>query len=109
LSYLDQDQIIILLDQLRKSTNVHVALVAKVCLATGARWGESEGLRATQVRNGMIQFVQTKSSKARAVPITDELEKSLKLHHKDAGDGERIFTTAYAAFRQALHQANLNL
>lgn len=62
LSYLDQDQIIILLEQLSKSTNVHVSLVAKVCLATGARWGESESLRCSQVRNGMIQFVQTKSS-----------------------------------------------
>jgi len=57
----------------------------------------------------MIQFVQTKSSKARGVPITDELEKSLKAHHKDAGDGERLFTTAYAAFRKSLYQAKLKL
>jgi integrase len=109
LSYLDQDQIIILLEQMNKSTNVHVSLVAKVYLATGARWGESESLRTSQIRNGMIQFVQTKSSKARAVPITDELEQSLKAHCKAAEDGDRLFTTAYAAFRQALHQAKLKL
>lgn len=57
----------------------------------------------------MIQFVQTKSSKARAVPITEDLEKLLKEHHKNAGDGERLFATAYAAFRQALYQAKLKL
>lgn len=109
LSYLELDQIITLLAQLDKSKNAHVSLVTKVCLATGARWGESESLRATQIRNGLIQFVQTKSSKARAVPITDELEKSLKAHHKNAGDGERLFTTAYAAFREGLNQAKLKL
>ena len=109
LSYLELDQIITLLGQLDKSKNAHVSLVTKVCLATGARWGESESLRATQIRNGLIQFVQTKSSKARAVPITDELEKSLKAHHKDAGDGERLFSTAYAAFREALIQTKLKL
>jgi site-specific recombinase XerD len=89
--------------------NVHVSLVTKVCLATGARWGESESLPATQVRNGMIQFVQTKSSKARAVPITEELEQLLKAHYKAAGDRERLFRTAYAAFRQALHETKLKL
>jgi integrase len=109
LSYLEHDQIVTLLAQLDKSRNPHVSLVAKVCLATGARWGESETLRPSQVRNGLIQFVQTKSSKARAVPITDELEKSLKAHHKDAGEGERIFNTAYAAFREALTQTKLKL
>lgn len=109
LSYLDQEQIVSLLEQLKKSRNAHVSLVTKVCLATGARWGESEGLRSSQVRNGLIQFVQTKSSKARAVPITDDLEKSLKAHHKDVGDGERLFTTAYSAFREGLQQAKLKL
>jgi integrase len=87
-----------LLEQLDKSSNPHVLMVTKICLATGARWGESETLLASQIRNGLIQFVQTKSSKARAVPITDELEKSLKAHRNDSGEGERLFSTAYAAF-----------
>lgn len=42
LSYLELDQIITLLGQLDKSKNAHVSLVTKVCLATGARWGEAE-------------------------------------------------------------------
>lgn len=41
LSYLSQEQIISLLSQLATSKNKHVALISKVCLATGARWGGS--------------------------------------------------------------------
>ena len=109
LSYLTPEQIISLLEQLAKARNKHVGLVAKVCLATGARWGEAEGLRSSQIRNGLIQFVQTKSSKARAVPITEQLEKTLKAHYEEHGDEERLFTTAYSAFREGIKQAKLKM
>lgn len=91
LSYLTGEQITTLLDGLRQSKNRHVTLASKVCLATGARWGEAEGLRATQIRNSIIQFSQAKSSKTRAVPITAALEKELKTHFEDHGDGGRLF------------------
>lgn len=109
LSYLTKEQILGLLSALRLSQNKHVTLASKVCLATGARWGESESLRATQVRNGIIQFVQTKSSRTRAVPITPALENELLQHYKDHGVGERLFTTAHAAFREAVDRAKLIL
>src|SRR3546814_13935937 len=63
LSYLNREQILKLLEQLQASSNVHVYLVAKICLSTGARWSEAEGLTLTQVRNGIIQFARTKSGK----------------------------------------------
>lgn len=109
LSYLTAEQITELLSALRVSQNKHVTLASKVCLATGARWGESESLRATQVRNGIIQFVQTKSSKTRAVPITPALEKELLQHYKDHGEGERLFSTAQSAFREGVDRAKLVL
>ncbi|WP_394792468.1 tyrosine-type recombinase/integrase [Rhodoferax sp.] len=109
LSYLTGAQITDLLAALRLSQNKHVTLASKVCLATGARWGESESLRATQVRNGIIQFVQTKSSKTRAVPITPALEKELLQHYKDHGEGERLFSTAQSAFREGVDRAKLVL
>jgi integrase len=109
LSYLAIDQISQLLSRLGKSKNVHVAPIAKVCLATGARWGEAEQLRILQVRDGIIQFAQTKSSKARAVPITTDLEFELKAHHKQHGAGDRLFVTAYSAFREGITQANLKM
>jgi integrase len=109
LSYLNREQITELLNALRQSQNGHVALVSKVCLATGARWGEAENLRASQIKNGMIQFVQTKSSKTRAVPITTDLEKELTQHYKEHGEGERLFTTAQSAFREGVDRAKLML
>ncbi|PLY44070.1 integrase [Janthinobacterium sp. ROICE36] len=117
LSYLAKAQIARLLDELEKAQNPHVALIAKVCLSTGARWGEAEALRITQARSGVIQFVQTKSSKARGVPITKDLEAALKKHYKAHGghdnnaesDDERIFATAYSAFRDGLKRSELKL
>jgi len=109
LSYLTAAQITKLLVALRQSQNKHVTLATKVCLATGARWGEAEGLRETQIRNGVIQFVLTKSSKTRAVPITPELEKELLTHFADHGDGERLFSTAQSAFREGVERAELTL
>lgn len=102
LSYLTDEQIINLFTHLEAAGNVHVRLVAKVCLATGARWGESESLRISQIRNQQIQFVQTKSSKARSVAITPELQNALHVHHETHGSGERLFTTAYSAFRSVV-------
>lgn len=109
LSYLTGEQIHALLGALQTARNKHVQLIAKVCLATGARWGEAEALRGTQVRNGIIQFVQTKSSKTRAIPISKELEEELTRHFLEYGNGERIFGTAFSAFREGVERAGLAL
>ncbi len=109
LSYLTVEQIKNLIEELRKGKNKHVTLIAKVCLATGSRWGEAESLRTTQIRNGMIQFVQTKSSKTRSVPITPAIETELKNHFIEHGEGERLFTSAWAAFREGVERAKLTL
>lgn len=65
--YLLPDQIQALLKDL-KVRNSEAALIAEVCLATGARWGEAEALQAHQVRHGLVHFSKTKSSKNRSVP-----------------------------------------
>ena len=109
LSFLTIDQITILLNRLQTSKNIHVTLIAKICLATGARWGEAETLRISQIRNNQIQFVQTKSSKSRAVAITEKFSDELKKHHETHGQEERLFTTAYSAFRDAITQVKLKL
>lgn len=63
----------------------------------------------SQIRNGMIQFVQTKSSKARSVPITEALEAELKSHHEKHGEDDRLFTAAWAAFREGVERLKLVL
>jgi integrase len=109
LSYLKLDQIRSLLTRLNQSKNKDVTLITKVCLATGARWGEGENLRISQVHNNLIQFVKTKSSKTRAVPIAKELEDELKAHHEEHSEDERIFRSAYSAFREGIIDAKLKL
>ena len=69
--------------------------------------GRSRRIEISQVRNGLIQLVQTKSSKGRAIPISVALENEIHQHHKNRGDGERCFMAAYFAFRKTLIDANL--
>lgn len=107
LSFLTLDQISRLFERLKLSKNIHATLITKICLSTGARWGEAEQLRISQIQNSMIQFVQTKSSKARSVPIMKELETELHEHHKNHGTGDNLFSSAYSAFREALMDTNL--
>lgn len=76
MAYLSAEQIQKLLVDLCDET-AHVRLIAEVCLATGARWGEAESLQPRQVRHGLIHYSKTKSSKNRSVPITHALEKRL--------------------------------
>lgn len=109
LSYLAGEQITALIAALRQGKNKHTVVIAKVCLATGSRWGEAEGLRISQIKNGMIQFVQTKSSKTRVVPITEKLENELKVHHVEHGEGDHLFTAASSAFREGVERAKLTL
>ena len=63
-------------------------MIAKVCLATGSRWSEGENLEDRHVRNGQIQFVETKSGRVRAIPISPALEAGLRVHHNKAETGD---------------------
>ncbi|GAA0689232.1 hypothetical protein GCM10009104_14530 [Marinobacterium maritimum] len=60
-----------LLDHLAARRNPDTIKVAKVCLATGARWSEAESSTASQVRNNQITYHHTKSGKSRSVPIAE--------------------------------------
>lgn len=77
MAYLTAEQIPTLLDELDYRSPA-AGMVARICLSTGARWSEAEGLAARQVRECKIHFVRTKSSKNRAVPITEALQTQIK-------------------------------
>ncbi|WP_240141436.1 tyrosine-type recombinase/integrase [Nitrosomonas sp. HPC101] len=109
LSYLNSEQILPLLEQLQASSNVHVYLVAKICLSTGARWSEAEGLTLTQVRNGIIQFARTKSGKTRAVPIAENLEQEIHAHHKTHKRSNVLFDYCTGAFKEAIERTKIDL
>lgn len=76
-------------------------MISEVCLSTGARWGESEGLQLRQVRKGRIQYSKTKSSRNRTVPIAEDLEKRLLK--------ALPFKPSYESFRRAVDALDFDL
>ncbi|MFU4666600.1 tyrosine-type recombinase/integrase [Pseudomonas aeruginosa] len=100
MTYLSAEQIAELLQALAAEDSA-AALIAEVCLATGARWGEAEGLQPRQVRNCLIHYSKTKSSKNRTVPISADLQKRL--------DAALPFRPGYNIFRKVVELIGLEL
>lgn len=110
LSFLNRSEIQNLLQTLSKEArNKHVLLITKLCLATGARWSEGEGLQINQLQGNIVQYTRTKSSKARGIPIAEELANEIREHHKRYGNQNRIFETAANAFREGVRRAKIKL
>ena len=106
LSWLTREQIAHLLDTIELfSKSPHVHLLTRICLATGARWGEGEGLTLRQVQSGKLTFVNTKSRKTRSVPVSDALFAEIQSHLKEHGR----FTGSLSAFRRALKASQIEL
>ncbi|MFU3068914.1 integrase, partial [Pseudomonas aeruginosa] len=58
LTWLNEGQIKTLFEAIRNRCKTpHVEMVARVCLSTGARWGEAESLVPARVRAGCVTFV----------------------------------------------------
>lgn len=108
LVYLDIEQVSRLLSALEFSKNPDLLVIAKICLSIGSRWGEASSLCGENIKNGQIQLTNTKSGKARAVPISKELEREI---FQGRGKSGRLFSTSShkKAFDNALKRAGINL
>ncbi len=104
LTWLSKDEIRLLLDHLSSRRNPDAIKVTKVCLATGARWSEAEGLTAAQVRNNQITYHRTKSGKSRTVPIAEALFQEIRTKEKG-----RLFGNCYQSFTNALEDSGIEL
>ncbi|HCR1820987.1 tyrosine-type recombinase/integrase [Pseudomonas aeruginosa] len=100
MAYLSAEQITELLEALAAEDS-DATLIAEICLATGARWGEAEGLQPRQVRNCLIHYSKTKSSKNRSVPISADLQMRL--------DTALPFRPGYNIFRKVVKRIGLGL
>ena len=103
LTFLNSEQIETLLNCLDSIQESDAGKVARVCLATGARWTEAASLRAEHLQDDRIIFGQTKSGKIRTIPVAPEL---LKLIKKERGN---LFTSCYDAFRRAIKETDIEL
>lgn len=108
LGYLDSDEIRKLLSELQAAEkNSDVYLIAKICLSTGARWSEAENLRPSNVKKGVIEFINTKNKKMRAIPISKELQEEIQSH--DVNENGRYFGSSMGAFKSGVERAGITL
>ncbi|CAD5109570.1 Tyrosine recombinase XerC [Pseudomonas carbonaria] len=106
LSFLSLEQIDELLKALdERETSPHPPMIARLCLATGARWGEAEAIGPDRLKGHAVVFANTKSKRVRVVPISASLAKSLKSHWAKHGQ----FTHCMETFRRVLNTTAIKL
>ncbi|CDL86353.1 phage integrase [Xenorhabdus cabanillasii] len=103
LAFLYDEDIKRLLAACDESKNKDLGYVVRLCLATGARWGEAQSLAQSQVMPYKVTFTQTKGNRNRTVPISKELYELLP---KRRGG---LFSNCYDAFEGALKKAAIDL
>lgn len=105
LAYLEDDEIRALLSELSK-LDEEVALIAEVCLSTGARWSEAQSLQQRQIKNHTVYLTETKTGFNRSVGIDDYLFQRLR----QRGHGY-LFRQAqcWKIFRRGMRQAGIDL
>ncbi|WNB76793.1 phage integrase [Methylomonas koyamae] len=101
--FLSTDEIKKLFSYLEKSES-DAYLIALVCLATGARWGEAQSLILSDLSNNMVHYHETKSKKSRSVPVADQLYQRLSDRLKNGS-----FTDSYSTFTRRLYESGINL
>lgn len=106
LAYLETKQIIALLSAFDELGFNDVKLITELCLATGARWSEAVNLHSRHIKEGRVQYVDTKTDINRWVEIDSELERQLRA----LGEGD-IFERKRCdgKFRQAIELAKIDL
>jgi len=79
-------------EALLKACSPHLKPIVEVALLTGMRRGELLGLKWDQFRNGFIYLTETKSGKARQIPVSDRLAQVLKeLRQKNQLKSPHVF------------------
>lgn len=110
LSYLNDEEIRLLLAALQKRTDRDALLITKLCLATAARWNEAESLRISQLHSGMVHFTQTKTDKNRSIPIDDALADEIReFYEAEERKVGRIFKSSVGSFRMAVKESGIEL
>lgn len=106
LTYLTLFQIRELLQVLdSRPLSPHPPVIARICLATGARWGEAQALTPDRLGVGVITFANTKSKRVRSVPVDPALLDMLRRHWEKYG----AFTQCMNGFRKALELVSFKL
>jgi integrase len=109
--YLTNDEIKLLLAAVDESRNEFVGCITRLCLSTGARWGEAESMTRGQVdfETNRVTYTKTKNFGSRQLPISAALAARLKPFCDGKAINEPIFGGSYAAFQAAVEKAAIVL
>ncbi|HDI3142887.1 TPA: site-specific integrase [Vibrio cholerae] len=109
LAYLDKADIQPFLQRLggfesdgRSVSIPEIVLIAKICLATGARISEALSLERSQISEFKLTFVETKGKRIRSVPISENLYKEIILA---SSSSTKIFSTTYGSAHRYIKKA----
>lgn len=102
-SFLYPHEITKLLNHLSESNSESVLIIAKICLATGARWSEAENLEGSQITPYRITYKNTKNKKVRSIPISKALYEEIP---KKRG---RLFSPCRKTFERIVDKAGIEL
>lgn len=108
LAYLEYEQIQLLLRECDASSNNHTGIVARICLMTGARWGEANGLKRSNLLPNAIRFTDTKNGKVRAVPVPEWFIDKIR-SVSFPSPYPNLFSSCKSAFRSALKRTGIQL
>ncbi|WP_176115351.1 phage integrase, partial [Salmonella enterica] len=103
LAFLSVDEIKRLLAACAESQSPSLLMIAKICLATGARWSEAENLQGHQISKYRITYTKTKGKKNRTVPISQDL------YHELPKNRGKLFTPCRKSFERAVKRAGIDL
>lgn len=106
-TFLTLEQVDSLLFQCEESRNAQLIAPVKLCLATGARWGEALALEWCNVREDRVTFLATKNGKNRTIPISNETYELLK--YKGRKTGRMFDSQLRVAFEGALKRSKIKL
>jgi integrase len=107
LSFLTAEQIPVLLAECDKSTNNHCGAVARLCLATGARWSEANNLSPANLLDDRVIYSDTKNGRVRVVPIKSSLVDEIRGVAYPVG--QKLFSSCKGAFRKAVERSGIEL
>ncbi|NOF48227.1 site-specific integrase [Vibrio cholerae] len=109
LAYLDKADIQPFLQRLggfesegRSVSIPEIVLIAKICLATGARISEALSLERSQISEFKLTFVETKGKRIRSVPISENLYKEIM---QASSSSAKIFSTTYGSAHRYIKKA----
>jgi integrase len=103
-------------EALLNASSPHLKPIVEVALLTGMRRGELLSLKWEQIRNGFIYLTETKSGKARQIPINDRLaevfrevrqENQLKSPYVFADSKGRRYYEVKRSFASACRKAGI--